>query len=171
MHRVYLAGPDVFRPDAIEHGRKLVDLCTAHGFEGVFPLDPSLAADPRPSHELARQIYRDNLARIDSCDAVLANLDFFRGVEPDSGTCFEVGYAVAHGKVVVGYVPDRGSLPERIRGRDPGLVQGDFDLNGWRVEDFGLPLNLMLAVPCRIVVGDARSALAALAALRPGEAA
>ena len=108
------------------------------------------------------QIYRDNVARIEACDAVLANLDFFRGLEPDSGTCFEVGYAVARGKVVIGYIPDGGSIPERIRSRDPSLLRGGLDANGWTVEDFELPLNLMLAVPCRIVVGGPRVALVAL---------
>jgi nucleoside 2-deoxyribosyltransferase len=40
--------------------------------------------------------------------------------------------------------------------------RGLVDASGWQLEEFGLPLNLMLAVPCRIVVGDARAALAAL---------
>lgn len=162
IHRIYLAGPDVFRPDAAEHGRKLVQLCAGHGFEGVFPLDDSLVGDRRSQQELATHVYRENVARIESCDAVLANLDFFRGLEPDSGTCFEVGYAIARGKVVVGYIPDGGTVADRIRNRDPGFVRGDHDANGWRVEDFAMPLNLMLAVPCRIVVGGPEAALAAL---------
>jgi nucleoside 2-deoxyribosyltransferase len=40
--------------------------------------------------------------------------------------------------------------------------QGLVDAAGWQLEEFGLPLNLMLAVPCRIVVGDLRAALEAL---------
>lgn len=164
LPRIYLAGPDVFRPDAAGHGRRLVALCAEFGFAGVFPLDPSLAGEAA-TPELAGRIYRANIAHIDSCDAVLANLDFFRGAEPDSGTCFEVGYAVARGKPVVGYVPEGGSFAERIRRRHPHAVgEGEHDAQGWRLEEFGLPLNLMLAVPCRIVVGDARAALAVLRA-------
>ena len=162
IRRIYLAGPDVFRPDAAGHGRRLVELCAQHGFEGVFPLDDSLSGDRRPPRELAAHVYRENVARIDGCDAVAANLDFFRGLEPDSGTCFEVGYAIARGKVVVGYVPDAGSVADRIRQRDPRFIRADDDANGWRLEDFDLPLNLMLAVPCRIVVGGLAEALAAL---------
>ncbi|MGV8358670.1 nucleoside 2-deoxyribosyltransferase, partial [Pseudomonas aeruginosa] len=37
------------------------------------------------------------------------------------------------------------------------------DRDGWQLEGFGLPLNLMLAVPGRIVVGDAEQALRQLA--------
>jgi nucleoside 2-deoxyribosyltransferase len=159
--RIYLAGPDVFRPDAPAYARKLVALCAEFGFAGVFPLDPSLSGGEPGA--LARRIYEANLAHIDACDAVLANLQFFRGPEPDSGTCFEVGYAVARGKPVIGYLPESGSFADRIRARYPHAVgRGLVDASGWQLEEFGLPLNLMLAVPCRIVVGDARAALAAL---------
>ena len=37
--KVYLAGPDVFLPDAIETGRAKVDLCAAYGLTGRFPLE------------------------------------------------------------------------------------------------------------------------------------
>lgn len=167
IHRLYLAGPDVFRPDAAEHGRKLVALCAHHGFSAVFPLAESLP-DLATPQEVARHIYRANVAHIDACDAVLANLDFFRGPEPDSGTCFELGYAVARGKPVVGYVREGGSFAERIRRRHPQAVgAGGADADGWLLEEFGLPLNLMLAVPCRVVVGGPEAALAALRAQPP----
>jgi nucleoside 2-deoxyribosyltransferase len=160
--RLYLAGPDVFRPDAAAHGRMLLELCTEHGFAGVFPLSDTLP-DGLALPDMARHIYQANLRHIDACDAVLANLDFFRGPEPDSGTCFEIGYAVARGKPVVGYVPEGGSFAERIRLRHPGACgAGPVDAAGWQLEEFGLPLNLMLGVPCRVVVGDIRTALAAL---------
>jgi len=162
IHHLYLAGPDVFRPDAAEHGRRLVALCAEFGFSAVFPLSASLPTGLSP-RALARHIYEANIAHIARCDAVLANLDFFRGPEPDSGTCFEIGYATALGKPVIGYVPEAGSFAERIRGRHPQAVgQGLVDTAGWELEEFGLPLNLMLAVPARIVVGDLRTALAAL---------
>jgi nucleoside 2-deoxyribosyltransferase len=162
LHRLYLAGPDVFRPDAAAHGRRLVALCAEYGFEGVFPLNESLPQGLAPA-ALAAHIYRANVAHIERCDAVLANLDFFRGPEPDSGTSFELGYAVARGKPVIGYVPEDGSFAERIRRRHPHAVgAAGRDAQGWELEEFGLPLNLMLAVPSRIVVGGARAALVAL---------
>jgi nucleoside 2-deoxyribosyltransferase len=162
IHRLYLAGPDVFRPDAAEHGRRLVSTCAEFGFDAVFPLEEHLPPGLAP-REAAERIYRANVQRIDACDAVLANLDFFRGPEPDSGTCFEVGYAVARGKPVVGYVPEAGSFAERIRSRfSASLRDADHDAQGWQLEEFGLPLNLMLAVPCSIAVGGLREALALL---------
>lgn len=165
IHRLYLAGPDVFRPDAIVHGQRLVATCAEFGFDAVFPLDPTVSQGESSQREVATRIYEHNIAHIDACDAVLANLDFFRGPEPDSGTCFEVGYAVAKGKTVIGYVPEQGTFAERIRRRYPQAVgQGLVDAAGWQLEEFGLPLNLMLGVPGRIVVGDLRAALQALPA-------
>ncbi|WP_454257546.1 nucleoside 2-deoxyribosyltransferase [Pseudoxanthomonas mexicana] len=162
IQSLYLAGPDIFRPDAAARGEQLKALCARHGFEGLFPLDAQVAGhatgDPL---ETARWIYRADIGLLDAADAVLANLDFFRGAEPDSGTCFEVGYAIARGKPVYGYVPEDGSLAERIRRRCPEYLGEDAgnDMQGWQLEEFGLPLNLMLAVPCVMVVGDAEAAL------------
>ena len=162
IQSLYLAGPDIFRPDAAARGEQLKALCARHGFEGLFPLDAQVAGhatgDPL---ETARWIYRADIGLLDAADAVLANLDFFRGAEPDSGTCFEVGYAIARGKPVYGYVPEGGSLAERFRRRCPEYLGEDAgnDMQGWQLEEFGLPLNLMLAVPCVMVVGDAETAL------------
>jgi len=162
LNRLYLAGPDVFRPDAADHGRRLVALCAQYGFDAVFPLAEALPRGLSP-HALARHIYATNIAHIANCDAVVANLDFFRGPEPDSGTCFEIGYATALGKPVVGYVPEAGTFAQRIGARHPHAVgSAGKDAAGWELEEFGLPVNLMLAVPARIVVGGLRQALEAL---------
>ena len=37
--KVYLAGPDVFLPDAVEIGRRKVEMCARHGLTGLYPLD------------------------------------------------------------------------------------------------------------------------------------
>ncbi|VVO35243.1 hypothetical protein PS689_05331 [Pseudomonas fluorescens] len=136
---VYLAGFDVFRPDAIEHGRYLKALCTAHGLEGLFPFDNEVPPGLSP-HETAQQIYTMNVAMIQRCTAVLANLNVFRGLEPDSGTAFEVGMAVALDKPVWAYFEPVDSLRDLVPHDEHG-----FDDNGFSVEDFALPRNLMLA--------------------------
>lgn len=47
MTAIYLAGPDVFRPDAEAHGEMLKALCAEFGFLGLYPLDHALPADIR----------------------------------------------------------------------------------------------------------------------------
>jgi nucleoside 2-deoxyribosyltransferase len=137
--RVYLAGFDVFRSDAIEHGRYLKALCDAHGLEGLYPFDNEVTQG-LPPQETAALICTANIRMISDCDAVLANLNVFRGAEPDSGTAFEVGMAVALGKPVWAYFTERQSLREQIEHDAEG-----FDAQGFQVEDFQLPKNLMLA--------------------------
>lgn len=166
---LYLAGFDVFRPDAARHGIALQQQCRQHGFVGHYPTDPSPPADLAGA-ALAHWILQSNLAAIRQADAVMANLNPFRGLEPDSGTVFEVGYAHALGKPVWAYVDDDRPLPQRV----PHELRQDgrrFDTQGYQVEDFGLPLNLMLACSVRLVRGNAATCLQAMAAdwgNRPG---
>ena len=136
---VYLAGFDVFRADAIDHGRALKALCDQHGLEGLYPFDNEVPEGLMPE-EAAAVICNANIEMIKACDAMLANLNPFRGAEPDSGTAFEVGMAVALGKPVWAYFAANGSLREQIAHDAAG-----FDAQGFQVEDFGLPRNLMLA--------------------------
>lgn len=155
---IYLAGFDVFRPDAVAHGEQLKLLCAKYGYEGRYPLDK---AAPRklPPQEQARWICRNNLAVLRDCDLVAANLNPFRGAEPDSGTVFEVGYAVALGKPVWAYTSQDAPLVERLAvQRLPG-ARGHVDSLGYTVEDFGMNLNLMLACSVNVVVGSLEDCL------------
>ena len=52
---------------------------------------------------LNAEIARTNHAAIDRCDALFAVLD---GVDVDSGTAAEIGYAFARGKPIIGYRGD-----------------------------------------------------------------
>ena len=138
---VYLAGPDVFYPDALERGRELKQLCDSFGWEGLFPLDNEIVAvEPV---EMARQIREANLELIHRADAVIANLEPFRGFEPDSGTVFEVGYAKALGKQVVAYAPDLRPMKTRLCESLNLDEAACFDLEGLMIEEFGLSHNLM----------------------------
>lgn len=160
---IYLAGPDVFFANVEERLARLEAQCRLLGFTPIRPVDGAQL----PSEEAAQAIFDGNMSRIRSCDAVLANLCPFRGpVEPDSGTVFELGAACALGKLVVGYgVDPRVPLRARIE-TELGLAAGPdglWDANcGARVEDFGLPLNLMLgvSVPCFPTSLEALEALA-----------
>ncbi|QSB18805.1 nucleoside 2-deoxyribosyltransferase [Pseudomonas sp. 15A4] len=155
---VYLAGFDVFRADAIEHGRALKALCDQHGLEGLYPFDNDVPQGLTPE-EAAAVICNANIAMIKRCDGVLANLNAFRGAEPDSGTAFEVGMAVALGKPVWAYFEANGSLRDQIEHDAAG-----FDAQGFQVEDFGLPRNLMLACTWAGSSDKAEEAIEALAA-------
>lgn len=158
--KIYLAGPDVFRPDVDAWAADARALCARYGFEPLLPVD-----HPETS---AERIFAANIDLIRKSQVVAANLDPFRGPEPDSGTAFELGYALALGKKVVGYVTKLSNTTDRVRFAQGGveLVRDAngraVDRNGWAVEDFGLPCNLMLAVPAIIVEGGLEACLQSL---------
>lgn len=135
--KIYIAGPDVFSNDAVEIGKKYKALCENQGFEGLYPLDNVCST--------SKEIAEGNFGLIDKCDVIIANMNPFRGKEPDSGTCCEVGYAIAKGKRVICYMSDTRSMVEKY---------GTVDENGMNVENFGLPLNLMIAEKADIIKGD-----------------
>ncbi|MDR5785025.1 MULTISPECIES: nucleoside 2-deoxyribosyltransferase [unclassified Caballeronia] len=159
--RIYLAGFDVFRRDAKEHGEHLKQLCRDRGFVGLYPLDGQVPCSLQ-RQDAARWIYAANIELIRSADIVMANLDDFRGSgEPDSGTAFEVGFAAALGKPVWAYRSNEGTLVERVKAAAIG-TEGGFCAGGYLIEDFGLSVNLMLACSARIVVGGPAACLDAI---------
>ena len=143
MKKIYLAGPDVFLPDAKAHGERLKALCARYGFEGLFPLDNELS-HPDPL-VLAGMIRDANIAMIRRCDGVIANLSPFRGPEPDSGTVWEVGFARGLGKPVIAYSRDRRTLKARTIDQLGLAGDASTDREGLALENFGLSHNLMFA--------------------------
>jgi len=137
---IYLAGPDVFLPDAELIGERKRTLCVHYGFTGLFPFDNQVPAGPGQD----RAIYAANVAMMQAAWAGIFNLTPFRGPSADPGTVFELGLMAGLGKPVFGYTNDKRDLIARI----PGVVQGADgiwrDASGHMVENFGNADNLMI---------------------------
>lgn len=148
--RIYLAGPEVFLPNANEIGRAKVALAREAGFEGVFPLDASLDLTGLTPNEQARLISLSNEGLMRGCDAAIANLTPFRGVSMDSGTAFEVGFMRALGRPVLGYTNIAGPYRTRAEAfRAAALTWQDSDRPHIEIEDFDLAENLMIDIALR----------------------
>ena len=165
--RIYLAGPDIFFRDCERIYRDLKAHCERLGLQGIEPSDGGLGSGFTGSDDArAQRIYEGNIALIRDADGVIANLMDFRGVEPDSGTVFEVGFAVALGKPVVAYGVPAGSYSNRVRAAIPCMHDPDGVTrersSGVMVEGLGQRLNLMLARSTAIEP-TAQAALARLA--------
>ena len=123
--RLYLAGPDVFHPQAALLGERKKALCAAYGLTGLYPLDggtPDMTSGA---------IYAACLRMMRDADA---------------GTVFELGFMAALGKPVFAYSNDARDLIDRLHAA-PGLSacgDGWRDADGMAAEDFGLADNLML---------------------------
>ena len=157
--KIYLAGPDVFLPDATDMGRRKRELCERHGFIALFPLDNAVdLAAPTAS----MRIFEANRAMMDQADAVLANLTPFRGPSADAGTVYELGYMAGCGKLCLGYSNEPLLYRDRVAQTEflSRAEQIWLDESGLIVEDFGLVDNLMIVHGldrhgCPIVVPDA----------------
>jgi nucleoside 2-deoxyribosyltransferase len=149
MTRVYLAGPDVFLPDAIDWLRRKKAICAGFGLTGVSPLDP-MSVEPSAWQHLPewRRIALRNEAHIRSCAAVIANLTPFRGPSADVGTVYEVGFARGLGLKLFGYATVTAAFFDRtlsLVGGGRQSADGSWsDHEGLLVEQFGLFDNLMI---------------------------
>jgi len=147
--RIYLAGPDVFLPDAGAMAEAKRALCARHGAVGIFPTDPVHCpeADSEPEAWLA--IYLRNEAHIRGADALIANLTPFRGPSADAGTVYELGFMKALGRPVAAYANTATPFTERTlaflgesaRRRPDGAWE---DAEAMHLEAFGLHDNLMI---------------------------
>ena len=145
--RIYLAGPEVFLPNAREVGAEKRRVAAEAGFDGVFPLDNTLDLSGLGKVEQARRISLANEGLMRSCDALVANLTPFRGVSMDAGTAFEVGFMRALGRPVAGYTNARDDYRDRSHAFRAGTAR-DFDADRphIEIEDFGLAENLMIEI-------------------------
>jgi len=151
--RVYLAGPEVFLPNAVEAGQKKKDICTKYGLTGVYPLDSGADLSGDDQALIALRICEANERLIRTCSFLIANMTPFRGPSADVGTAYEMGYARGHGLRVFAYTNEEdrfvartlsflgdSAKPAQVFGA-PGFVDGE----GMAVESFtGLWDNLML---------------------------
>lgn len=165
--KVYIAGFDVFRANAECVFASIRTSAALLGLQALIPTDGELnvGKDGTPA-QVAFKIREANITLLRSADAVIANLAPFRGIEPDAGTVYEVGFAQALGLPVAGYSNSRASYASRVgavieckRYEDGCLREVQTSM---AVEDFGLPMNLMLA--CGLDLhGSAFDALRAVA--------
>jgi nucleoside 2-deoxyribosyltransferase len=142
--KIYLAGPDVFLPDAVEIGKRKAAICARHGVIGHYPLDNAVDLS---APDASLQIFRGNEAMMDAADAIIANLTPFRGPSADTGTVYELGYMAGCGKFCLAYSNDPTLYLERVRRFGPVTKSADgllTDRDGLIVEDFGHPDNLMM---------------------------
>jgi nucleoside 2-deoxyribosyltransferase len=138
--KAYLAGPDVFLPNAGAQAAAKIALCADYGLAGIAPFNPELDMSLPPAL-LWRRIYEDDLRMMRDCDIIIANLTPFRGASADAGTVLELGWFLGAGKPAYGYSNAAESFARRSEAHRARLAD---PLPGLAVEDFGLADNLMI---------------------------
>jgi len=132
------------------------EICSNYGFEGLFPLDKEIK-EYSSNNDLAEKIFNNNIHLIKQSDIIIANLNNFRGSEPDSGTSFECGVGFALDKKLYGYVDSMEDIIKKYDKKHEVYIfesKQYLDENNMFIEDFDLPLNLMLSIPMTIIQGN-----------------
>jgi nucleoside 2-deoxyribosyltransferase len=133
----YLAGPDVFLPNAVAHAATKVEICRRAGLRGLPPLNED-AETAATELEAWQAIYEKDVSMMEKSDIIIANLTPFAGASADAGTLIEVGWFLGRNKPIFGYSNTPENFESRMR-KQLGAKQPDLGIEG-----FHLPDNLMI---------------------------
>jgi nucleoside 2-deoxyribosyltransferase len=149
MVTVYLAGPDVFLPNAREHALRKVAICARYGLTGQPPLNEDIASLAELNESAAGlAIFAKDVAMMEAADIIIANLTPFRGASADAGTLVELGWFLGRGRPIFGYSNTATLFRERSQAHLAAIPDPLADIT---VEHFGLPDNLM--IPGAVLAG------------------
>lgn len=142
MPLAYLAGPDVFLPDAPAQAARKSAICARYRLTALPPLNEDLASlASMPEAEAWRMIFAKDLAMMQQADLVIANLTPFRGASADAGTLVELGWFLGRGRPIFAY--SNSATPFADRSAKQCAAVPD-PMPGLTVGGFGLPDNLMI---------------------------
>lgn len=140
MIKLYIAGPDIVRKNAIEYCNWQKEICLKYGIEPIHPID-------NPQASFANNIFNADIISIDNSDIIIANFNPYAGMLVDDGTAFECGYAYATGKEIYAYIDDERFYEEKVAGSP------NFD--EFEVKEIKQHVNLMLEQACtKLIIGS-----------------
>ena len=130
--KIYFAGP-LFTTAERMFNERITALLREFGHEVFLP------QETEQRRATSREIFGSDIAGLDWCEVVVANMD---GLDPDSGTCWECGYAFGKEKPVILFRTDV---------REEGPPFGPFNLmmhqaaGGW-LDCKSLPIDNIAAL-------------------------
>lgn len=155
IETLYLAGPEVWFPDAGAHLARCAALCAEAGFR-LLTADPAALKETEPGEVMAREIYAERVSRLRRADAAIVNLTPWRGPGADPGAAFEAGFLAGLAKPVLGWMNVPAEEHADYLGRVDAWMGARPDETGvWRdgdgcaIEDMGLPETVMLWAEAR----------------------
>lgn len=150
---IYIAGPECFYTYGYEALGAMRKRAESLGFSVTLPNDDPLDMGNPDPRKRADSIF-DNLKTVmQRTTAVIADLEAYRGPEPDAGTVYELGMAWAKGARCYGYTRDKRSLQTKNQGvriSSNGLL----DEKGRSMPYPELPFSPCIIGSTKIVEGD-----------------
>lgn len=150
---IYIAGPECFYTygyDALAAMRKRAE---SLGFGVTLPNDDPLDLDNPDLRKRADSIFANLKKIMHDTTAVVADLEAYRGAEPDAGTVYELGMAYAKGARCYGYTRDKRSLRTK---NQASRIDGTkiLDERGKEMPYADLPFSPCIIGSTKIVEGD-----------------
>lgn len=168
--RVYLSGPERYDEGAEEIYQKMAHICDAYDLEAITPITWEKGVtkiDSGDAYTRAANQFQNYQQKVRSCDAIIANLNDYRGYECSNDVGFECGMAFQLGKKRYGYMDDTRYMKDRVP--HLGSEKHYRDHTGSNVENFDYPLNLMFGCSMEIFEGSFESVIGEIAARIKGE--
>ena len=150
----YLADFEMFLPTCEETVKYWKETCEKYGIIGLFPgekepddeFKPYTPKDDSPK-EKWYAVFMHDVNHMKRSDMVIAQLEDWRGAQPDSGTAFEVGYIAASGKPCYGFLKNSSSMIDRTCWEKKQDADGVWrDPEGYAYEDRGIGMDNIFAV-------------------------
>ena len=155
---LYIAGPECFYNRGYSLWYSQRQLAEYYGFNVVLPTSTQYKLDNEDLRLNADEIFTDLIAQVEKTTTIIADLEFFRGCEPDSGTVFEIGWIYAQGGKCYGYTKDL--RPMVFKNHNAKVVNNRVvDEYGWTHPYSALPFCPSLCASTKIIEGSYENCL------------
>lgn len=151
--KIYIAGPECFYTDGTRILKAMKCRAESLGFGVTLPNDHPLDMGNPVLQKRADSIFEDLKVVMNDSTVIIADLEAYRGSEPDSGTVYELGMAYARGIRCYGYTRDKRALAWK----DQKYVMRDgkvYDEHGKAAPYKELPFSPCVIGSTKIIEGD-----------------
>lgn len=151
--QLYIAGPMCFYPNGYAQWEGLRAYTQSMGVAVSLPNDAELNLNHEDLRLNADEIFKNCCDSMNKTTAIIANLEFFRGPEPDGGTVYEIGMAFAKGARCYAYTRDNRAMVWKYQGAE---LKNNLphDRAGRVLPFYDLPFSPNLVSACKIVEGN-----------------
>ncbi len=155
---IYIAGPLCF----YERGNKLWDAFVLeaefYGFTVTLPNKDEKDFEKGNKRSLSDAIFKNCEVSINRSTGIVANLENYRGFQPDGGSVYEIGMAYGNNCRCYGFTRDKRTIGVKYA---EGRYVGDafLDSRGKQLANMDLPFSACLVGSCKIVEGGFSDAL------------
>ncbi|MEF9880056.1 MAG: nucleoside 2-deoxyribosyltransferase, partial [Clostridia bacterium] len=155
---LYIAGPACFYQDGYELWHALRGKAEYLGYRVTMPTRVQLKLDHEDARKNADEIFANCVRAMGEANVLIADLEAFRGTEPDGGTVFEMGMAYALHHRIYAYTRDKRPLIHKL-GTAQLMENTVVDLQGQPLPYGELPFCLCVMGCAKVFEGSFENAL------------